>query len=222
MHKDNKNNKYSSLFINYLNHLGLWDNTQLNYKFGNSKRLHKSSRSNQNTITQKEFISTSKEARNIKVVTKSGFLWDTNQKEAIEKGNLIHNIMSEVYTISDVDDVIESFIENSIITQEQATELRPTVFQIINHPKLERYYNYNDTVYNEHDIISKNGVFLRPDRVNINAKNEAIIIDYKTGVEDKKHKQQLQLYQDVLEDMDIHVKKKLLIYINDDILVKDI
>ena len=56
----------------------------------------------------------------------------------------------------------------------------------------------------------------------VNSKNEAVIIDYKTGTENKKHEQQLQLYQDVLEDMKITVKKKILVYTNDDILVKDV
>jgi RecB family exonuclease len=65
-------------------------------------------------------------------------------------------------------------------------------------------------------------MILRPDRVIINAKNEAVIIDYKTGLEDKKHAQQLQTYQDVLEQMNIKVKRKILIYINNDILVKDV
>ena len=39
----------------------------------------------------------------IKVVTKSGFLWDTHQQEAIEKGNLIHNIMSKIKTKEDIE-----------------------------------------------------------------------------------------------------------------------
>ena len=56
----------------------------------------------------------------------------------------------------------------------------------------------------------------------INSENKAVIMDYKTGLEDKKHAQQLQSYQDVLEDMNIEVKKKILIYINDDIKVKTI
>ena len=47
-------------------------------------------------------------------------------------------------------------------------------------------------------------------------------MDYKTGLEAKKYEQQLQSYQDVLEDMKISVKKKILIYINDDILVKEV
>jgi RecB family exonuclease len=113
-------------------------------------------------------------------------------------------------------------VTSSTITANQASFLKETVEAIVNHPKLQDFYTSKNTIYNERDIISSNGIILRPDRVIINANNEAVIIDYKTGLEDKKYAQQLQTYQDVLEDMNIKVKRKILIYINDDILVKDV
>ena len=214
--------KYSGLLINYLNHLGLWNDAQSTYSFGTAEKLTQNLVESKETIIQNQFISTSKEDHNIKVVTKSGFLWDTNQEKAIEKGNLIHNIMAHIHTKSDIDEVINDFITTSIINTEQASSLKQLILQIVEHPKLENYYNENDTIYNERDIITKDGFILRPDRVILNVKNEAVIIDYKTGNENKKHEQQLQLYQDVLEDMNITVKKKILVYTNDDILVKDV
>lgn len=214
--------RYSGLFINYLQHLGLWDDSKLIYSFGNSKKTSETIIASNATNIQQEFISTSKEAHNINVVTKSGFLWDTNQEEAIEKGNLIHNMMSHINTKDDIDFVITDFINASIVSFQQASTLKETVLQIVNHTLLKDYFQANNTIYNERDIITKEGMILRPDRVVVNSKNEAIIIDYKTGVEDKKHAQQLQSYQDVLEDMQILVKKKILVYINDDIKVKEV
>lgn len=217
-----KAKKYSGLFINYLNHLGLWNDTQLAYSFGISKKSSQNLVDSKATIIQHQFISTSKEDHNIKVVTKSGFLWDTHQEKAIEKGNLIHNIMAHIQTKKDINEVINDFITASTINKEQASALKQLVLQIVEHPKLENYFNENDSIYNERDIITKDGFILRPDKVVINSKNEAVIIDYKTGNENKKHEQQLQLYQDVLKEMKITVKKKILVYTNDDILVKDV
>ncbi len=219
--------KYSGLLINYLQHLGLWNDSEVSYSFGlpiaiGAKKISDISSAFKETKIQHEFISTAKENHNIKVVTKSGFLWDTNQQEAIEKGNLIHDIMSQIETKDDIAFVISDFINMSLINKEQAAALKQIVFQIVEHPKLEDYYSSDYTIYNERDILTKDGVILRPDRVAVNPESNAIIIDYKTGVEDKKHEQQLQLYQDVLEDMNLIVKKKILVYINDDILVKDI
>jgi hypothetical protein len=217
-----KAKKYSGLFINYLNHLGLWNGTQSTYSFGTPEKMTQNLVDAKETVIQHQFISTSKEDHNIKVVTKSGFLWDTNQEKAIEKGNLIHNIMAHINTKQDIDDVINDFIIASTINKTQASTLKQLILQIVEHPKLENYFNENDTIYNERDIITKDGFILRPDRVVVNSKNQAVIIDYKTGTENKKHEQQLQLYQDVLEDMNITVKKKILVYTDDDILVKDV
>lgn len=214
--------KYSGLFINYLQHIGVWNDSQANYSFGLSEKTSLSKTPSKENTIQQEFISTAKETHNINVITKSGFLWDTSQKEAIEKGNLLHNIMSKIKTKDDIDFVMNDFINDSTINIEQAEPLKQLVIELVNHPKLEAFYNPNDTVYNERDIITKEGIILRPDRVVVNIKNEAVIIDYKTGAEDKKHAQQLQLYQDILQDMKITVKKKILVYLNDDISVKEV
>ncbi|WP_111308865.1 UvrD-helicase domain-containing protein [Confluentibacter sediminis] len=206
--------KYSGLFINYLQNMDIWNEGQSVYCFGNSKKMRSVNTISKENMLQQSFISTSKETHNIKVVTTSGYLWDTNQEEAIEKGNLIHNIMSNIKTADDVDFVINNFISASLINDEQAFTLKQKVTEIVNHPLLKIYFSNEYIIYNERDMISKQGIILRPDRVVINSKNEAIIIDYKSGMEDKKHIQQLKSYQDMLEEMSIKVTKKILVYIN--------
>lgn len=220
--EDAKSKKYSGLLINYLEHNNLWSDSELTYSFGDSKKTSKETTSLKETNIQHEFISTSKEQHNIKVVTKSGFLWDTTQEEAIEKGNLIHDIMSHIETKNDVNEVIQDFISSSTINPEQAIELKQLVLQIVNHTALKTFFTKENTIYNERDIITKEGVILRPDRVVITPNNDAVILDYKTGLEDKKHAQQLQVYQDVLKSMNFTVKQKYLIYINEGIEVRSL
>ncbi|WP_100611233.1 UvrD-helicase domain-containing protein [Confluentibacter lentus] len=220
--KEVNDKKYSGLFISYLEHIGIWKDSQSVCSFGNpksseSKKIRLGSKEN---IIQNSFISTSKEIHNIKVVTKSGYLWDTNQQEAIEKGNLIHNMMSFVKTKEDIDFVVNDFIDASLINNKQAIVLKEKIVEIVNHPLLKSYYDNDLKIFNERDIISKQGVILRPDRIVVNSKNEVVIIDYKSGLENKKHKQQLQSYQDVLEDMSLKITNKILVYINDTILVR--
>ncbi|UKM65424.1 UvrD-helicase domain-containing protein [Flavobacteriaceae bacterium GSB9] len=215
--------KYSEFLISYLQHLGIWQDSKTSYTFGSPKKTETTTKKIQkSTNYQEDFISSARDDHNIKVVTKSSFLWDTAQKEAIEKGNLIHDIMAQIKTIADVDFVINDFFSTSVINSEQARHLKETISGIIEHPKLSEYFTTAYKTYNERDIITQNGIILRPDKVAINSKNESIIIDYKTGAEDKKHTQQLQLYQDVLEDMGFKVNKKILVYINEDLNVKDV
>ncbi|TXE12875.1 AAA family ATPase [Seonamhaeicola algicola] len=213
---------YAGLFINYLQQKALWNNTQLLYTFGEPKKTSAKTPENNNTVFQNEFISTAKETHNIKVVTKSGFLWDTKQEEAIEKGNLIHNIMAQIKTANNVNAVINNFLETALINNTQAQALKKTVLQIVNHPLLVNYFNSEDTIYNERDIITKEGLILRPDRLNINTKKQVVIIDYKTGAENTQHAQQLQSYQDALEAMELKVIHKLLVYVNETVKIKEI
>jgi len=214
-----KPNTYSGLFMQYLKHQQLLNDSQFTYTFGSEKKTSEDKDIIKQTITHQEFISTAKEDHHIKIITNAGYLWDTTQKEAIEKGNLIHHIMSHIKTKNDIDFVIADFINSGIINSEQASKLKQTITQIVLHPMLQDYYKSEYNIYNERDIISKNGSILRPDRLVINSKNEVSIIDYKTGLQNPKHKEQLQDYQDILEKMEYKVIHKILIYINEDIKI---
>ncbi len=213
---------YSGLFINYLKSLTLWNDNKTQYEFGSCIKTSKKKAVAITALEQTEFISTPKKHHNIKVITNSGLLWDTSQKEAIEKGNLIHNIMAQIKTSIDVENTLRDFTGTGVITDEQSKSIKLAVQKIMEHPKLSTYFNSNYTVYNEKDIITKDGIALRPDRLNINNKNEVIIIDYKTGHQDKKHSQQLQIYADALNEMEFIVTKKILVYINDTLTIKEV
>ena len=219
--KEVNDKKYSGLFISYLEYIGVWNDTQTIYSFGKPETIESKTKVDlKENIIQNTFISTSKEIHNIKFVTKSGYLWDTTQQEAIEKGNLIHDMMSFIKTKEDIDFVINDFIDASLINKEQANVLKEKMVEIVNHPLLEKYYENDLKIYNERDIISKQGIILRPDKIVINSKGEVVIMDYKSGLEDKKHMQQLQSYQNVLEEMNLITVKKILVYISDTIFVR--
>lgn len=216
-----KLNQYSGLFINYLKATNHWENNTFVYSFGNPIKTSEEKTTTQDTTTLNKFISTAKETHQLNIVTSSGYLWDTLQEKAIEKGNLIHNIMSEIKTAEDIAYVLERFMVLGKINESQQEALKTIVHNIVNHNQLQPYFNSELTIYNEQDIITKDGILLRPDRIVINPKNEAVIIDYKTGLTNSKHQEQLYDYQLVLEDMNIKVIKKILIYINDEITIKE-
>ena len=84
---------YSGLFIKYLKAERKWKDNSSNYETGTS--IKKSPKSNTlKAGDQFQFISTSKESHNLKVITTSGLLWNTKQQKAIERGNVIHLLMS--------------------------------------------------------------------------------------------------------------------------------
>ena len=212
---------YSGLFINYLKFKGLWNDEQMVYSFGICENSSLTEENQLETIEQQDFISTQKEDLNLNIITNSGNLWDTVQEQAIERGNLVHQLMALIKTEADVDFALDHFLSTGVISSKQSKLLETIIHKLIDHNDLKALFDSRLTIYNERDIISKNGQLLRPDRIVINDKNQAIIVDYKTGLQDSTHKEQLFDYQYVLEEMNFEVIKKILIYINDEITIKE-
>ena len=92
---------------------------------------------------------------------------------------------------------------------------------LVEHPELHRYFTDVYTIYNERDILLKSDKILRPDRL-VLKDNKAIIIDYKTGLHNSKYIEQLYDYADALISMGFEVEKKILVYINDGITIKEV
>ncbi len=220
--QNEKPNLYSGLLINYLKTIKLWDPSQLTYTFGAPGKT--SEVKDQSDVNEKSqlFISTKKEDHHLSILSNSGLLWDTDQAEAIERGNLVHDIMALINTSADAKTAFEFYMNAGRLNPLQAEQLHLDIDGILNHELLKTYYETGAEVYNERDIITRSGKILRPDRLVINSKKEVVIIDYKTGLPSPKHKEQLYDYQSVLEDMGYTVVKKILIFINHGISVKEL
>ncbi len=214
-------NKFSGKLIGYLKDLGTWDPKKLTYTFGNSLKpdqVTEDISDKTKVITLSRFDDASKRYR-VNIVTNSGKLWDTSQKDAIEKGNLIHDLMAQIYTYKDVESTVEEAYAKGEITMPEKEMLTHEIKSVINHPGLSQYFASDIIVYNEREIIS-NGRLFRPDRIIIDKNNNTVIIDYKTGAENASHITQLEQYTRVLKELGYTIKNKILIYFNDKITLK--
>lgn len=222
--KNNIPNKktYAGLLISYLMENGIWNESQSNYNFGIKERIISKEEIIKKTIHAPKFISVDKSAHNISIITKSGLLWDTSQAEAIEKGNIIHDILAKIKTLNDVDFAIQDSVSLGQISEAQSVSLKTDIVEIISHKNLKSFFTQERKVFNEKDIITKEGDILRPDRLVFMSDYEVVLIDYKTGNEKKSHEIQLDNYSKVLKDMNLTVLKKILVYINSEIKVKEL
>ncbi len=215
-------NFYSGVFINYLKAQNLWSDDQLEYTIGTPERVSEPKEQNNETEIQETFISTPWQEHNIQMLASASKLWDTEQGKAIEFGNLIHEMMAEVTTKEDINEVVLRYEQQGILPKEKTKEITKKIRQIINHPLLQDYFSDEVTVYNEREIVDVDGQIVIPDRLVFNQENEVVIIDYKTGKSSKVYHQQLLRYARVLQTMNFKVQKKLLIYIDEEILVEEV
>ncbi|SHM80590.1 UvrD-helicase domain-containing protein [Flavobacterium xinjiangense] len=205
-------NNMCTFFINYLMSKGEFDESKLEYEFGNSTKLSE----------EKKHVDTSKtiplvteilNPKNIKIAQREAIMWGTHQQEAIEYGNLVHEILSFVKTKADVDLAITKSIESGLITFGQKETVYKSIQEIVNHSELESYFSEGNQVLNEQTIIQKQGKTIKPDRMTINKDNEVFLLDYKTGTHNSKYQLQLENYQQAIELMGYKVVKKALVYI---------
>ncbi|MCG2459331.1 UvrD-helicase domain-containing protein [Flavobacteriaceae bacterium F89] len=204
---------YSGLFIDYLIGEGLWELDKSSYKFGELASCENQlvpRFPNENIPYQYSF----KERPQFRVLTKSGMLWDTNRKEALIKGTLIHYILGLVETEKDLEPALERALRNGDIVVDDIDGLRTKIDQVLQHPLLHPYYKEGHTILNEREILTKEGTVLRPDRLVLH-KNKVVVMDYKTGGEKPAHRQQLFAYAQALQEMGLVVEHKIIVYLED-------
>ena len=205
---------YADLFRLYLNEQGLWNDALTTYSFGKL-----AINDTETLLEEQEQLSyqySYKDRSSFKILTKSGQLWDTDREDALIKGNLLHYIMSLIETEVDIENALASVLRNGDIVDDEIGELKIKILEITKHPELQSFYSGGNIIKNEKDIITQNGSIIRPDRVVIK-ENKATIIDYKTGKQDSRYKEQVYDYADALEDMGYPIENKIIIYINETI-----
>ena len=89
------------MLISYLKSIGQWADNKIEYNFGpNEQKDHSMQIESVDKSISLNLISSRKEDHNLQIITKSGLLWDTKQQKAIERGNLIHELLSKIKTSS--------------------------------------------------------------------------------------------------------------------------
>jgi ATP-dependent exoDNAse (exonuclease V) beta subunit len=202
----------ASFFIKHLIHQGLYDENKLEYEFGNSVKLSAKEK-HIDTTKNIPVVSEVLNPKNIKIAQREALMWGTHQLEAIEFGNVVHEILSFVATKSDVELAVNKAIENGLITNLQKEVVYNAIVAIVDHQDLMEHFAEGNEVLNEKTIIQKEGGTVKPDRIVINKGREVFLLDYKTGLPNPKYKYQLENYQMAIEKMGFKVLKKSLVYI---------
>lgn len=132
---------------------------------------------------------------------------------AQQLGDVIHEIMAQVYTASDVETAWKMALNTLILDPSEKDEIKSSIEHLVNHPELKHLYTSETRIYNERDFITLNGDIIRPDRINI-FEEQIEITDYKTGVPNLEHQLQLQGYIQQLSTVFSQKIKGRLVYLS--------
>ncbi|MGJ8683222.1 MAG: UvrD-helicase domain-containing protein [Nonlabens sp.] len=143
--------------------------------------------------------------------TRRGTLWASGVQESINKGNVLHDYMSLIETVKDLPQVLDKIDRDTFIDEDFKAELKETLQKILSAQHFEKYFHTDLTVLNERGILTPTGEKFIPDRLIID-QDMVTIIDYKTGAVEEKHRDQLDYYAALLQEMDYKIKSKILIY----------
>lgn len=130
-----------------------------------------------------------------------------------EYGTLMHEIVSNVTSLDELDKTIEKYKLAGEITSEEKDEITGLLHRYLSVPEISEWYSGNYKVLNEVQILQPGGTFIRPDRVMLKD-GEVIVIDYKFGEkEEKKYLKQVKNYMTQIKKMGYNNVKGYICYV---------
>ncbi len=205
---------FSNYFKLFLIHSKKWQEGITSYSFGHPQEIIKELEKDLTEETLNYIVSLPEE-HPIKLAHERRFDLGEEQETAIQFGTIFHELMSRIETAMDVEVVLDQMKEDAAFDQEIVQKVEGSVIKLINHAGLKTLFSGEDQVLNEKEIVTSSGI-VRPDRINLHEDGSLTIIDFKTGSANSSHAQQIEQYGMVLENMNYSVRKKLLVYVEDE------
>ena len=152
---------------------------------------------------------------------KSAHLLATEEgDQAKQQGILMHWLLSQIRVPNDLEAALEKGLQQGQMTAAEVPPLRDKLSRLLKHVDLQFAFEPQTELWLERELVSPNGLVLRPDRFS-KTSDGYLLIDYKTGKENyKSHSRQLYNYQDALENLGYTAIRKLLVYIDEEQVVE--
>jgi ATP-dependent exoDNAse (exonuclease V) beta subunit len=142
---------------------------------------------------------------------------NTPAASAINYGVLVHRILSSIEDVSEISRAVEEVFFEGLINEEEKASLEKEISEVLAIEEIRHFFSRDKDEYrvmSERELILPSGEMLRPDRVLLKDKH-AIIIDFKTGKENKSHEKQVNQYADILKQMNYSPIEKYLVYLSE-------
>ena len=185
---------YNQLLMEFLKMKNMWNSDQVIYEF--EKNTEKTTKPKEKVEQiEPKFISSNPKDHNLFLVPADSYLFETGIEEAIFSGNILHDTIAKIETLDDAVKILSQLEARSILPKEDFQVLKSNIEKLLNHPELKDFYDGDDKIYCERDIITSTGRVIRLDRINIYKDSSATILDYKTGSVQASQQEQLSVYE---------------------------
>lgn len=129
-------------------------------------------------------------------------------------GTMMHEIISEVNTIDDLDAAVEERYLSGEIEIGKKDEIKKQLRDVLSIDEVSEWYSGKFNVINEMQVLHPKFGFSRPDRVMI-GEDEVVVVDYKFGEkEDKRYTKQVKHYIELIKEMGYDNVRGYLFYVN--------
>jgi len=215
--KPNPEGSFQYYFLDFLSTQKFEQSDENNFSFGTAIRKSKTSKRIRNNLTLSTFLSSNKLNHGIRKVIPNNTITE-KQKIAINKGHVVHEILSKIYDRSDFEKTLLSY--KNEFSQEDFRHLKDNIQSILNNQNFKSIFNKKNTIYNERDF-SFNGNILRPDRIEINGDDTVYVLDYKTGEKEGDFLEQIEKYASIFNDLGYKNIKKYIIFIKENLKIEE-
>ena len=125
----------------------------------------------------------------------------------------MHEVLSRVRVVSDVESAIKDYLRAGVVGQEEADQLVARLGALLATPGVEAWYDGSTRVLNEVDILLGKGETRRPDRVMI-GDGKVTVVDYKFGEKtSSRYQRQMREYVRLIRKMGYPVVEGFLWYV---------
>ncbi|MFK7903763.1 MAG: UvrD-helicase domain-containing protein, partial [Chitinophagales bacterium] len=192
-----------------------------NFEEGDSKSSHKEETSEQVTPLSTYLCNDYQNKITIRSDSDRFFmLFDSKKSEAIKTGQKIHSVLEKMVFAKDLEKVMRQLQIQGILQAVDIPIIRERIKKTFQDKKVQSWFSNEWEVLAERRLLRNQDSYI-PDRVLIKD-NQAIVIDYKTGKNDNKHKRQVNRYAQILEGIGYQVTEKYLLYVGEDIEIVEV
>lgn len=152
----------------------------------------------------------------IEIDSNPTMVWQSKSDKLLprEFGELVHQILAKIHTSSEIEAVLQPYLNDGTIDQETSIWIQERFMQMAQHPQIAPAFDPSAQVKTECEILHQGNV-LRLDRY-AELPDIIYLIDYKTGQKKEEHHNQVRTYANALREMTDKEIRAFLVYLAED------